>query len=150
MKMNRFFTPGTNSPMANLGLLVLRVWIGIAMLLNHGWDKLIHFSDKAQKFPDLLHLGSPAANLALVVFAEVLCSALLVIGLLTRFAALVLTINMAVAFFIAHKMALSGERSGELAFIYLAVYVALLITGPDRYSIDASLFKAGAKQSSAN
>src|SRR5262245_53370582 len=140
MKTSRFFAPGINSPMANLGLLVLRVWLGIALLLNHGWTKLAHFGEMSQQFPDLLHVGSSAVNLALAVFAEFVCSALLVVGLFTRFAALVLTINMAAAFFLAHKMALKGEHSGELAFIYLAGYVALLIAGPGRYSIDASLF----------
>lgn len=142
MKISCVFAPGINSPMANLGLLVLRVWLGVAMLCNHGWDKLTHFSEQSGSFPDLLHIGSPAANLALSVFAEAACSALLVLGLLTRFAALTLAINLAVAFLLVHKMVLTGEHSGELAFIYLAGYVTLLIAGPGRYSADASLFKA--------
>jgi putative oxidoreductase len=125
--------------MANLGLLVLRVWLGVSIFCNHGMDKLLNFNTYAVKFPDLLGIGS-RGNLALVVFAEFFCGALLALGLLSRFAALVLTINMGVAFFIAHKMVLSGEKSGELAFVYLAGYFALLLAGPGRYSIDSSLF----------
>ena len=136
---HRFFAPGVNSPMANLGLLVLRVWLGVAILANHGWDKLVHFNQMAGKFPDLLGIGS-TGNLALALFAEFFCGALLVIGLVTRFAALVLAINLAVAFCLVHKMAMSGQHSGELAFIYLAGFVTLLIAGPGRYSADASLF----------
>jgi len=55
----------------------------------------------------------------------------------------VLVTNMAVAFFIVHQSALSGEHNGELAFIYLAGYVALLIAGPGRFSADGLLFKKG-------
>ena len=145
MKLSRFFAPGMNGPMANLGLLVLRVWLGVAMLCNHGWDKLTHFQDRAAGFPDLLHLGSPTVNLALSVFAEAVCSALLVVGLFTRFAALVLAINLSVAFVLVHKMMLSGEHSGELAFIYLAGYTTVLIAGPGRYSADESAFGGKSK-----
>ena len=98
MKMNRFFAPAINSASADLGLLILRIWFGGTMLLIHGWDKVAHFSDKAKDFPDLLHVGSPTANLVLAIFAEVVCAALLVTGFVTRFAALTLAINMAVAF----------------------------------------------------
>jgi putative oxidoreductase len=139
MKTNCLFSTGNNGLMANLGLLVLRVWLGVAMLCNHGWDKLIHFSDKAGGFPDLIHIGS-TGNLALALFAEVACSVLLVFGLVARFAALVLAINMTVAFVLVHKMALSGEHGGELAFLYLAGYVTLLIAGPGSYSADGTLF----------
>jgi putative oxidoreductase len=138
--IKKIFTPGTDSLCTNLALLVLRVWLGVAMLASHGFDKLTTFGDKSASFPDPLGVGH-AMSLALVVFAEFFCSLLLVVGLLTRFGAFVLAINMAVAFFIVHKGALSGEHSGELAFIYLAGYVALLIAGPGRFSADGSLFK---------
>lgn len=110
------------------------------MLLNHGLAKLMNFSQTAAKFPDLFGFGS-AFTLGLGVFAELCCSALLVLGLLTRFAALMLALTMATAFFLVHKMVLSGEQSGELAFIYLAGFVALVVIGPGRYSVDACLFK---------
>jgi putative oxidoreductase len=67
----------------------------------------------------------------------------LIAGLVTRFGALVLTINMSVAFFMAHKAALSGEHSGELAFIYLAAYVTLLFAGAGRISLDKIIFRKG-------
>ena len=50
-------------------------------------------------------------------------------GLLTRFAAVVLATNVGVAFFFAHKGALSVGHSGELAFIYLRGYISLLFAG---------------------
>jgi uncharacterized membrane protein YphA (DoxX/SURF4 family) len=35
-----------------------------------------------------------------------------------------------------------GEGSGEMAFIYLAGFVALLIAGPGRYSFDHYILRA--------
>ena len=142
--IKKLFGPGTDSPCTNLALLVLRVWLGVAMLANHGYDKFTTFGEKSTNFPDPLGVGH-ATSLALAVFAEFFCSLLLVTGLLTRFAAFVLAVNMAVAFFLVHKGALSGEHSGELAFIYLAGYAGLLMAGPGRFSADGSLFKKSEK-----
>ena len=122
----------------DLGLLVLRVWLGASMLLLHGMMKIKNFSDFSEKFADPFGLG-PKTSLILAIFAEVVCSALLIFGLLTRFAAIANIVTMAVAFFIAHKAVLSGPKSGELAFIYLAGYVVLLFAGAGCFSIDAKL-----------
>ncbi len=140
--LKRFLSPGTDSLSTNVALLGLRVWLGVAMLANHGLDKLTSFGEKSANFPDPLGVGH-VMSLALVVVAELCCSLLLIAGLLTRVGALVLVINMAVAFFIVHQGALSGEHNGELAFIYLAGYVALLIAGPGRFSADGLVFKKG-------
>ncbi len=122
------------------GLLILRVALGFSMLMLHGRAKLLDFSAMATKFPALF--GLPAnVNLGLAVFAEVVCSALLIAGLFTRFAALILAITMGVAFFFVHKSALvdvaaTGAKSGELAMVYLVAYVTLLFTGAGKFSVD--------------
>jgi putative oxidoreductase len=121
----------------NLALLVLRLWIGLSMLLLHGWGKLMNFSEMSGKFADPFGIGS-APSLALAVFAEVVCSGLLVLGLFTRFAALNGVITLAVAFFMVHGGALKGANNGELAFLYLAGYVVLLLAGGGRLALDAS------------
>ena len=46
---------------------------------------------------------------------------------------------MAVAFVKAHQMALKGPGSGELAFLYLAGFLAILIAGAGRWSVDNKL-----------
>ncbi|OYW74742.1 MAG: DoxX family protein [Verrucomicrobia bacterium 12-59-8] len=117
------------------GLLILRVALGFSMLLLHGRGKMLNFSATLEKFPALF--GLPAnVNLGLAVFAEVVCSALLIAGLFTRFAALVLAATMGSAFFFVHKSALVGEHNGELAMIYLIAYVTLLFTGAGKFSVD--------------
>jgi putative oxidoreductase len=137
------FGPGENSPAANLGLLVLRVWLGLSMLVLHGWPKLAGFNEKAGSFPDPIGLGGPA-SLVLAILAEVVCSVLLVLGLFGRLGAFGWMMTMLVAFAKVHGLALSGPNSGELAFVYLAASVVLLIAGSGRYSLDEYLFGRGA------
>ena len=137
--LKKIFAPGNNSGAANLGLLLLRLWIGLSMLLNHGVEKLKNFGDTAPNFPDPLGIGH-TASLALAVFAEFFVSLFVIFGLVTRWSALVLAIDMAVAFIGVHKTALSGQGSGELAFMYLMGYVTLLLAGPGSFSVDKALF----------
>ena len=136
----KFFIPSDDSDLTSMALLVARLWFGLTMLFNHGFDKLANFSDKVDTFPDPLGLGKEA-SLIMVVLAEVLGSLLLTVGLCTRLAASVLVIDMFVAFLMVHKTALSGERSGELAFLYLAGYVLLVIAGGGLFSLDTVVFK---------
>jgi putative oxidoreductase len=134
--MKKIFSPGNDSALTSLGLLVLRLWLGLAMFFNHGLEKLGHFGVMSSKFPDPLGIGS-APSLALVTFAETAGALLLALGLLTRFAALTLVIDLGVAFMMVHK-GVSGM--GELAFIYSAGYASLLIAGGGRFSLDQALF----------
>jgi len=135
----KIFAPGADSAATSLALFVMRLWLGSAMFFNHGLDKLLHFHDIAPNFPDPLGIGHPI-SLALVMFAEVFGSLLLIIGLLTRFAALTLVIDLFVAFLMVHQTALSGQNSGELAFIYLSGFVVFLIAGGGNISLDMVVF----------
>lgn len=123
---------------ADVALLVLRLWLGLTMLLNHGWGKFSGFGQMSAKFADPLGVG-PVASLGLTVFAEVVAAALVSLGLFTRFASLVLIIELAVAFFKVHGHKLAGPGSGEMAFLYLAGFVVLFIAGGGRFSTDRSI-----------
>ena len=125
----------------NLALLVLRVWFAVPLLTLHGWGKVAGFAERSQRFADPFGIGSPT-SLSLVVFAEVFCAVLLVVGLCTRFAALVCAIAMATAFTFAHGSRFTGQGNGELAFMFLGAFVTLLIAGGGRFSLDA---RTGAK-----
>ena len=121
---------------ADVALLLLRVWYGLPLLIIHGWPKLMTFSEKAGQFPDPLGVG-PRNSLILALIGEVLCSALLVVGLFTRVAALGAAIAMGVAFWGVHHLSLTGEHNGELAYVYLGVFLALFFAGAGRFSLDA-------------
>lgn len=134
--IKKIFAPGNDSTMTNLGLLVLRLWFGLTMCLHHGLEKINSWNQMAPMWLDPFHIGHQA-SFALTVFAEAVCSLLLALGLVTRFAAMVLVINMIVAFTMVHKESL---KAGELAYVYLGVFVALLLAGGGKFSLDKALF----------
>lgn len=126
---------------SDLALLLIRVWYGAAMLALHGWGKLVNFSTMAEKFGDPIGVGK-TASLVLAIIGEVVCPALIVLGLFTRLSALISGITMFVAFWIVHGHKLSGPGNGELAFLFLGAFVTLFIAGAGKFSVDA---KIGAK-----
>jgi putative oxidoreductase len=119
----------------DLALLLLRVWLGGSLLWLHGLGKIPRLMADEVRFASVAGL-SPTVSLALAVVGEVVAPVLLIIGLGARWAALLSAATMLGAFVVGHGMALSGERSGELPFIFLAGFVALFLAGPGRFSID--------------
>lgn len=130
------FDAGKGGIARDLALALLRVALAGTMALQHGWPKLARWSELSAKFPDPLGVG-PAASLALAIFGELVCGALLAVGLMGRLAALPLAATMAVAAFVHH----GGDpfRDKELALVYLVGFVTLALTGPGRVSIDGLL-----------
>jgi len=137
--LKKLFVPSDDPDLTSMALFVARLWLGLAMLFNHGLGKLAHFNDIVGAFPDPLGFGHDL-TLGLVIFAELVGALLLVAGLCTRLVALVLVIDMFVAFLMVHKTELSGQGSGELAFLYLAGYVILVIAGGGLFSLDTVAF----------
>lgn len=128
--------PKTRETLASFGLLILRVGAGSLLLVNHGWGKLMNFSERATRFSDPLHVGSPA-SLALVVFAEVFCSIAVILGLFTRLAVIPLLIFFTVAIFIQH--AADPFHKKELAILFAVAFLALLCLGSGRFALDSWL-----------
>ncbi len=119
----------------DLALLFLRIAIGFSMLLLHGWGKLKLLNPGAE-FPDPLGIGK-YPTLILTLFAEIVCSALLIGGVLTRFAAAVLLITMGTAFFqVSHGD--FSQPGAELAALYGFGFATLLISGGGRFSADGA------------
>ncbi len=121
-----------------LGLLMLRIGTSILMVGLHGWPKLKNYSTAQSDFPELIGLG-PDSGLLLVIFAEVICSILLIFGLLTRIAAIPLSITMIVAAFVfnADQPFIVKEKG----ILYLAVYLFFLVVGAGKYSLDHFLLQ---------
>ncbi len=122
----------------DLGLLVLRVWISLTLILLHGLGKLDRLMADEVAFRSVFG-SSPTVSVGLAVLGEVVAPLLLMVGFASRWAALICSIMMAMAFMVGHGYALSGERSGELPFVFLAGFVTLFITGPGRFSVDSRL-----------
>ena len=137
MKMRRIFKTRINSTGVNLGLLILRLSAG-GFMLTHGYPKLQRLLSGELRFSDPLGLG-PEVSLVLAVFAEFLCSILIVLGLGTRVATLPLIVTMSVAAFISHGSDPFARK--ELALMYLVSFVVLLLNGGGKYSVDHFLQK---------
>lgn len=130
--------PGKYPDLVSLAILILRLTVGTFML-THGIGKLfMFFSEDPIIFADPIGLGF-TASLVLAVFAEFLCSIFIIFGFATRFAAVPLLITMWVAAFIVHSA--DPFMIKELAFLYSFVYIALILSGSGRFSLDQLLFR---------
>lgn len=118
-------------------VLVLRVVAGVALFLRHGVEKLVHFSAMASHFPSPIHIGT-VPSLVVALISDSICSLLVAIGLATRWAALFVFLNIAVAWAFVHHFQFFGPRGdhGELIVVYLGAMAALFLTGGCRFSLD--------------
>lgn len=136
--MKRFLSPAYSASAHDLATLILRLVLGFVIVYGHGWEKIVHFSDMHENFVNFLALGSHA-SLILSIFAEFLCGILLFFGLFTRLAAIPLIINMLTAIAMAHHWHLMSQA--QLPFVLLAGFIALLLMGPGKISLDALISK---------
>ncbi|MBK8506888.1 MAG: DoxX family protein [Saprospiraceae bacterium] len=126
-----------NGKFLDLALLLLRLQAGFLML-THGYPKLTNFGDRMDKFADPFGLGSPF-SLALVVFAEFVCSILVILGFKVRLAVIPLMITMLIVIFHAHWDDPFGRK--ELPIMFLGIYIVLLLLGAGKYGIGSIFSK---------
>ncbi|WP_276965832.1 DoxX family protein [Chryseobacterium sp.] len=114
-------------------LLAVRVFVGFAML-SHGFPKLqMLLAGGKIEFFDFMGLG-PQVSLILTVFAEFVCSILLILGLFTRVSLGFLIFTMIIAAFVVHGTDPFEKR--EMSLIYLSVYLLLMVIGAGKFSVD--------------
>jgi putative oxidoreductase len=121
----------------DLGKLVLRVALGLLILL-HGIAKLMGGADFI--VGTVTKAGLPAALAYGVYIGEVLAPLLLIIGLFTRPAALVVALNMLFAIFLVHageigQLSKTGGWAIEVQGMFLFAAIAVALLGAGRYSV---------------
>jgi len=122
----------------DFGLLAVRLLSG-GMMLTHGLPKFDRlFGEGPVKFADPFGLG-PEISLGLVLFAEVGCSLLVMLGFKTRWATLPLLFTMLMAAFYAHGSDPFSDK--ELSLLFFTVFLSVLISGGGRFSVDGWLRK---------
>jgi putative oxidoreductase len=124
--------------LANIGLLVLRLAIGV-MMIHHGQEKLADPQQCANSYGASLHLPFPLFFAYVAGFSELIGSWLLILGLLSPLGALAITGTMTVA---AYQHILTAGLNIyvlELVVLYLGGSLALLLLGPGRFSFDAAI-----------
>ncbi len=122
----------------DLAGLVLRVTMGFFMAYSHGWPKVMKWDVLIEKFSGPFGMP-PAVALPLVIFAELICSVLIIAGLFTRFASTPIIIAMIVAAFHAHAGDPLDDKEGSLT--YMVAFIAIFLIGSGKYSLDKTFFK---------
>ncbi len=124
-------------------LLLIRVYWGIQMHIT-GRGKL-HDMGKVIDFFTSLGIPAPAANAYFVSGLEFIGGFLLIIGLASRPIALMLAVDMIVAYITADREALMSfvsdpdKFTAAAPFVFLFSSLIVLIFGPGKLSVDAIL-----------
>jgi len=136
--------------MQTLRRLVLRVSAGLRWLpptltrlvigwvfLQSGWGKL-HSLEKVTAFFTQLGIPAPEFQAKLVACTELVCGALILVGLATRIATIPLMITMVVALMTALKSDIHGlsDLFGVSEFLYIALLAWLGVYGAGPLSLD--------------
>jgi putative oxidoreductase len=130
----------------DVALLILRLTAAIVMW-PHGAQKALGLFGGPGLAATVAgmsgHLGLPAAVVYLVVAVEFIGPILLVLGVITRIAALGIAIDMACAAILVHApngffMNFSGKQSGEgveYFILLVGIGLALAVAGPGRIAL---------------
>ena len=130
-------TNGASTKAADIGKLILRVSLGVLVLL-HGIGKLI--SGPVFVLKIVSAAGLPMVFGYLVYVGEVIAPVLLIVGLWSRLAALIIAADIAVAIVLVmpgqiFALADTGGWAIELEGIYVFAAIAVALLGAGRYSI---------------
>ncbi len=131
-------------------------WAALLLRLLVGW---VFLTEGIQKFlfPAALGVGRfikigipyPHITAPFVGVVEIACGMLLMIGLVTRFAAVPLLIDISVAIattkmpMLLHQGFWPAMHEGRVDFVMLLGLIAILCIGPGRISCDAKRFMDG-------
>ena len=127
----------TASRVEDVAKLLLRVMLG-GLILLHGISKIRGGPGFILDIVDRAGLPEPFGYLVYV--GEVLAPLLVIAGLWTRLAALVIAINMIVAVLLVHlgelfTLSETGGWALELQGLYLVVAITVALLGAGRYSV---------------
>jgi putative oxidoreductase len=120
---------------ADAALLFLRVSASVLVLGVHGLPKALHIRAQLGAIEDPLHLGS-AFTLAFAILAEVACPVLMILGVLTRLAALPIIVVTVVALTLVHPDWNFGQA--QSAWMLLILFSTVAIGGAGRYRVALS------------
>jgi putative oxidoreductase len=124
-----------------LGLLAFRLALGI-IFFSHGYPKLAHQGGGMQGF--FIQHGLPGYFVFISGTLEVFGSLLLVLGLFTRGAALLLATEMAVAIWKVHSSGgYLAVHNYEFPMAVMTACFALATVGAGTISLDYPLFESG-------
>lgn len=129
-----------------LGVLWLRVSMGLGISLFHGYGKV--FGGRMEQFMEgVAKMGFPMPDLFAwaAALSEFLGGILIALGLGTRIAAFFVFSTMTVAAFVRHASDPFDVK--EMALLYGTIAMAIMLIGPGRFSLDYLISKHCCKKS---
>ena len=140
--MKTFTNPGERAIQAPaLGITALRLVVGLTFLL-YGWQKLAEMGLPATAaFFGKLGVPAPELAAAMVTAFEIVCGVALLVGFLSRWAAIPLAVDMLAALVLFHlpRGFFVGQGGAELVLLLLAGLVALALNGSGALALDGLL-----------
>jgi putative oxidoreductase len=127
-------------------LLAVRLYWGW-QLIESGWGKL-HNLPKVTEFFASLNLPMPGQMAVFISSVEFFGGLFLLLGLLSRLTALVLTVNMIMAYVTADREALKSfftdpdKFAAAAPYVFLIASLIVLIFGPGKICVDTLLDRA--------
>lgn len=133
MKYTSHTTQPKYSRQNDIAILFLRLFIGAVVLL-HIIGKLQTYDNTILHYPPILGLDA-ASSFAVATIVEGLLAAMIVLGVATRFASVLMTIISALVIIYG---IMQGNISADvkLNFIYIGIYITLMISGGGYYAFN--------------
>ena len=126
-----------------VGLLSLRLALGI-IFIWHGYPKLTHPNGMQGLF---IQHGLPGYFVTVAGVLEVFGGGLIILGFLTRIAALLLAMEMAIAIWKVHSTGgYVAVHNYEFPLVLAAACFALATVGAGRASVDYALYESGGRR----
>lgn len=126
----------------NMARLFMRLFVGV-MFMQFGIRQLVHFNELSSTFPCMLGLSSQSC-LIIMITIELLCSLLIMVGFLTRFATIPAVLSMAAAeIYIVEDLVphinlwgITSTQPGYLPIMFIGIFLFILLAGPGKISLD--------------
>lgn len=139
--IKRTYFKVTGYSYANMGRLFLRLFIGI-MMMQFGVRQIDQFDLLKEVFPSVIGMTSHA-TLIVMICIEIVCSAFIMFGFLTRlmiippFVAMILAEHYILHDYV-HEAAylLDWQQIGYVPILFMGIYFFLLLVGPGKISVD--------------
>lgn len=130
-----------NSSLSSWGPSVLRFVVGV-VFLAHGWQKVHMGVHGVAGFLGMLGIPAPSLSAVVLIAVELLGGIALILGVGTRWVALLIAFDMVVAILAVHlKNGFFMPTGYEFALTLLMASISLALTGGGPASVDSALGK---------
>jgi putative oxidoreductase len=132
----------SKSDLRSCGITLLRVVVGVIFVM-HGWQKLSMGFQNVAQFLASLHIPVPTLAAVVLTLVELLGGIALIVGVLVRYFATLLAIDILVAIILVHvKNGFFTSKGGlEFPLLLLAANINLILQGAGSLSLGALMKK---------